>query len=251
MPGDPRLTGDRRDDARRARRSASPRRARPVKTVPRIPSWRKSSPIAEPAAGVERRHPGGRPRPARRPVDRAGPGRRPLPVERPRRDRDDVPHRVRRVVGRPGQLADRDPGEPRLLRMDDRQLIGRGGLDHLGDPDDVGALVGGEPKPERLRRGDDVEHPAVRDVDRDGAQVRDLDRRVEVGREGRHVPERHAGDLAVAARRPDPDQAGRRLERQLGHGLDHRQHAGLEQRGHDADRVRAAHPGYSTCSMIT
>ena len=36
------------------------------------------------------------------------------------RDGDGVPHRVRRVVGRPGQLADRDPGEPRLLGVDDR-----------------------------------------------------------------------------------------------------------------------------------
>ena len=32
---------------------------------------------------------------------------------------------VRRIVGRPGQLADRDPGEARLIGMDDRQLVRR------------------------------------------------------------------------------------------------------------------------------
>ena len=125
--------------------------------------------------------------------------------------------------------------------MDDGELVGRGRLDHLADPDDVRALVGRQPQPERLGLGDHVEHPAVRDVDRHGAEMRDLDRRIQVGREGRHVPERHAEHLAVEAVGGDPDQAGRRFERQVGHGLGHRQHAGLEQDRGDAHRVRPGH----------
>ena len=86
--------------------------------------------------------------------------------------------------------------------MNDGELLVRGGLDHLRDPDDVAALVRGEPQPERLGRCDDVEHPAVRDVDGDGAKLGDLDRGREMGRERGHVAERHAGDLAVGAGRP-------------------------------------------------
>ena len=58
---------------------------------------------------------------------------------------------------------------------------------------------GREPQPEPLGFGDDVEHPALGDVHADRPELRDLDRRIEVGRERRHVPERHAVDLAVAA----------------------------------------------------
>ena len=59
----------------------------------------------------------------------------------PGRHRDDVPPAVGRIVGRAGQLADGDPAETRLPWVDDRQLLVGGGLDHLGDPHDVGALV--------------------------------------------------------------------------------------------------------------
>ena len=165
-----------------------------------------------------------------------------VPVERPVRNGDDVPHRVRGIVGGPGQLTDRDPGEAGLLGMDDRQLLVGGGLDHLGDPGDVGAFVGRQPQPERLGRGDDVEHAAVGDVDRDRAEVWHLHGGVEVGRECRHVAERDPGHLAIRAVGPDADKPGRRLEGELRDGLGHRDHAGLEQRGHDAHRVRAAHP---------
>ena len=47
-------------------------------------------------------------------------------------------------------------------------------------------------RPNALGVGDHVEHPAVRHVDRDGPQVRDLDGRRDVRREGRHVAERDA-----------------------------------------------------------
>jgi hypothetical protein len=63
--------------------------------------------------------------------------------------------------------------------------------------------------PERLGRGDDVEHPAVGDVDRDGAEMRHLDTRFEVGGERRHVSERHAGHLAAGAVGPDADETCR------------------------------------------
>ena len=154
---------------------------------------------AKASACVERRHPGRRPRPARRPVDRAGPRRRSFPIERPGRDGDDVPHAVRRVVGRPGQLADRDAGEPRLVRMDHRQLLGGRRLDHLGDADDIGTLVGREPQPEALGVRDHVEHPAIRDVDGDGPERTNFDRHVKVRREGGDIPERHPGHLPVGA----------------------------------------------------
>ena len=70
-------------------------------------------------------------------------------------------------------------------------------------------------------------------------KVRDLDGCPEVRREGGHVTERDRGDLAVVARSLDPDQPGRRLERQFRDGLGHRQHPGLEQDRDHAHRVRA------------
>ena len=47
--------------------------------------------------------------------------------------------------------------------------------------------------------------------------------------------------LAVAAIGDDRDQAARRLERKMRLGLLHRQNAGVEQHGRDADGVRARH----------
>ena len=47
--------------------------------------------------------------------------------------------------------------------------------------------------------------------------------------------------LAVAAIGDDRDQAARRLEREMGLGLLHRQDAGVEQHRRDADGVRAGH----------
>ena len=73
--------------------------------------------------------------------------------------------------------------------------------------------------------------------------MRDLDDRVQVGRERRHVPERHAADLPVGALGGHADEAGRRLEDKLRGRLGHRQHPGLEERRDDADRVRPGHPG--------
>ena len=69
--------------------------------------------------------------------------------KRPGRDGHHVPHAVRRIVRRSAQLPDGDAREPGLVGMDDRQLLVGRRLDHLGDADDVGALVRGEPQPER------------------------------------------------------------------------------------------------------
>ena len=56
------------------------------------------------------------------------------------------------VVGGPESCPIVMPGEPGLLGMDDRELLARGGLDHLADPHDVGALVRREPQAERRGR---------------------------------------------------------------------------------------------------
>ena len=100
---------------------------------------------------------------------------------------------------------------------------------------------GRQAQAERRGVGDDVEHAAPRDVHGHPAERPDLDGRVEVDGERRHVAERDLRDLAVAALGADADQPRRRLERQLGHRLAHRDHAGLEQRRGHADRVGAGH----------
>ena len=145
--------------------------------------------------------------------------------------------------GRPGKLPDRDAREARLLGVDDGQLLAGRRLDHLSDAHDVGPFVGGQPESEPVRVGDGVEHAAVGHVHRHGPERGHLDRRVEMGREGRHVPEGDRGDLPVPAVGAHPDEPGGCLERQLRDRLGHRQSAGLEQDRHDADRVAAGHPG--------
>ncbi len=178
-----------------------------MKTVPRMPSCRNVVPDAQLALRDERRHLGRGAGAARRAVDGAGPGRRTLPVQGTRGDGDHVAPAVRGVMRRPGQLPDRDAGEARLIRVDHRELVGRRSLDHLGDPGDVRALVRGQPEPEPLGVGDDVEHAAVRDVHQDRPELRHLDRHVQVRGEGGNVTERDACDLSVTACRGDPDEA--------------------------------------------
>ena len=125
--------------------------------------------------------------------------------------------------------------------MDDRELRAGGGLDHLPDAHELPTLLGREPEPELLDVGDDVEHPAVGDVDGHGAGRRDGDRRVQVDGERRDVAERHARHLAVAHLGRHADEARRRLEDELRHRLLDREHPGLEQRRDDADGVRPRH----------
>ena len=102
---------------------------------------------------------------------------------------------------------------------------------------------GVKPQPELGGLGDHVEHAAVGHIDGGRAQVRHLDHRVQVRGERGHVAEGDLFDLAALARRADADQPGGRFERELGHRLDHRDHAGLQQHRRHADRVGARHAG--------
>src|SRR5205809_7611662 len=96
--------------------------------------------------------------------------------------------------------------------MHDRALLLRGRLDHLTNADDVSAFVGRETQAESRRVGDDVEHPAVRDVDHHRAEVRYFDIRVEISGEGGDVPEGDAFHFAVRAIRAHLDESRGRLE---------------------------------------
>src|SRR3989304_5735656 len=70
---------------------------------------------------------------------------------------------------------------------------------------------------------------------------RPLAGRVEVGRERGHVAEGHRADLALVASGTDAYQARWSLQRQLRQRLLHGQHAGLQEHRDRADRVRAGH----------
>ena len=90
------------------------------------------------------------------------------------------------------KLRDGDAGDFRVFGMRHRQLLARGGLDHLGDAHDIAGFIGRETKAERSGIGDDVEHPAIGDIHSDRAQALHLDGRIEVRGEGGDVAE---GDL--------------------------------------------------------
>ena len=197
----------------------------------------------ESALRVQHGHPGTGARATGRPIDNARPGRGPVPVELPGRNGDDIAAVIVRIVGRSRQLGDGDAKEARLLGVTHGQLFGGRGLDHLAHADDVAAFVGRQSKAKRLGVGNDVEHAAVRDIHAERAQLRYLDRRVQVDRECRNVPEGHAAHLSAHAIRADADEAGGRLQRQLGDRFGHGYHARLEERRNDADRVGARHAG--------
>ena len=104
-------------------------------------------------------------------------------------------------VGGRGQLDDADAADLRVVGVRHRDLLAGGGLDHLAQPHDVAALVGRQLQAQRRRLDDGVEHPAPGDVDLDPADLRHLDRRVDLDREGRHVLEGDGGRPAVLAPR--------------------------------------------------
>ena len=72
-------------------------------------------------------------------------------------------------------------------------------------------------------------------------EARNLERRVKPIGEGGHVLNSYALRLAVAAFGRDSDEPAGRFEREARFGLLHRQNAGVEQNGRDANRVRTGH----------
>ena len=128
-----------------------------------------------------------------------------------------------------------------FFRMRHRVLVARGLPDHLADADDVAGLVRGQAHPECGGVRHRVGHAAVGDVHRQGAEPGDLHRDVEGEGERRNVLERDEPGLAAFDLGPDRDQPRRRLEHELGEGLVHGHHAGLDEDGGHADRVAARH----------
>ena len=125
--------------------------------------------------------------------------------------------------------------------MHDRQLLVRGGLHHLADADEVASLIGSDVQTELLRLDDDVEHSAVRDVDRDRPELRNLDVRVHVDGEGGHVLECDAPHPAALDAGGDRHEPGRRLKDEFGYRLYPLDHAHLEEGCRRADDVAARH----------
>src|SRR5438309_1732645 len=75
------------------------------------------------------------------------------------------------------------------------KLLPGGFFDQLGNTDDVAPFVGREPQTELLSVRDDVEHPAVRNIDGDRAQLADFDFSIQMSRERGDV-EYSTGDHA-------------------------------------------------------
>src|SRR3954454_7315884 len=94
---------------------------------------------------------------------------------------------------------------------------------------------------ELCRIGEDVVAAAVGDVHVDVAEPGHMERHVECLDERWDAVEGDALAATVATGRRDADQARRGFQHNLGLRLDHRDHAGLQQRGDHADRVRTAH----------
>ncbi len=162
-PGDPRRSGqlrhDRRvrADLRFAEQATGPGRAQDSLVDEVLADGQL-------AAGMEDRHPGAGPGAARGAVEDAGERRRPRPVQRSAAHDHRVLGMGARNGGRAGELDDADPRQLGHLGMGDGNLLARGGLHHLAQPNEVPALVRGQPEPERRRLDQRVEHPAPRHV---------------------------------------------------------------------------------------
>ena len=208
---------------------------------------------AERALRVEDRHPRRRPGPAGRSIDGARPGRRSLPVELAGRDGHDVASAVARDrAAGPDSCAIVIPANPGWSGWTTGSCSAAAALIISLIRTMSAPSSGVSRSPNGVRVGDHVEHPAVRDVDGDGPELGDLDRRVEVGRERRDVAERDALAPcrqrigAVTRIRPAGDS---RVSSVTGSVIG---------RIPVSSRTVTTHivfvpdiPGYSTCSMIT
>ena len=151
-PGDPGLAGDRRDDRRGTAPTVVSSRSRPVKTVPRIPSWRNVVAEREPAL----RRAGSPSAPRSRSRTASDRSRRSTSPGAPSRASPvETVTTLRRLFA--GSWAGPDswpiviPAKPGCSGWTTGSCSRGGGLDHLGDPDDVGALVRRQAEAERAR----------------------------------------------------------------------------------------------------
>ena len=222
----PRIAGH---DRRPAADASSRATIRPSNVEPIAEACVIASPTRHQPAGVQRGHPGREP----------GAGRR--AVEPARRDDDGVSADRADALPRLGDLDDADAGDVGVLGVGAGELLARRGPDPLAGQRQVARLARLDREAERGGVGDRVPHAAVGDVDRERAEALDLERRVEPVGERGDVRDLDALAAAVAARGPGLDDAARRLEPQHRLGLAHLDHAGLEQHGRGADRVRARH----------
>ena len=116
-------------------------------------------------------------------------------------------------------------------------MLARGGLEHLADAHNRPAFVWPEPQSKRRCVGNDVVHPAIRDVDIQRAELRYLQRGIKLDGESRHIAKGDVTHFAVGTLGAHMDQARGRLQDDVGDGLTHGQHARLEQHRGDADGV--------------
>ena len=145
------------------------------------------------------------------------------------------------VLDRRGELAEGDVAPIGKRRVAEAELLVRGLGDAHAELRDVARFVGSDAEAERVGVDDDEAVAAIGGVDGDCGQAFDFELRVEPVGEGGDVLRAHLLDAAVAAGGGDLDEAAGRLEDERGFGLGHRQDAGFEQDGGDADGVGAGH----------
>src|SRR5439155_14768156 len=152
--GDPRLAGDRGDDARSSahRDLGGDRRVEP-RADDRLVN--ESLPRAELTAGVQDGQ-------TRRGARAAG-----APIDAARRDDHGIAAHGVRARERHGELGERHPLDVRVLRVARRQLLLGRGDNSVAQGDEVARLFRLDREAERRRVDDREEGPAVRDVDGD------------------------------------------------------------------------------------
>ena len=120
-------------------------------------------------------------------------------------------------------------------------LFAGGAANFLAQHGQVARLVGLNGKAERRRVDAGVDHAAIGDVDRHRLLAGDFERVVEVEHEARHVGDLHRAHPAAPAVGAHRDAAGRGVQMHQRLGLAHRHHAGFQQHGRRAHRIRAGH----------
>src|SRR5215831_19545787 len=125
--------------------------------------------------------------------------------------------------------------------MRDRQLLARGSLDHLANPNDVSPLVGRESKAERMRLGNYVKHATVGDVHRYSPKLWNFYSLVQVRGKCGNILEADGLYLASLHLRFYAHQTGRCFQNERRDGFPGFDHAGFDQRSDHADGIRARH----------